>query len=82
MKAYGHGLEDKAEIVGLNKIDALTDETIVEKHAALKMAGARFVMDLSGATGIGVTDVLRALLSHIREARNANAPQQALAYQP
>jgi len=82
MEAYGNGLEDKTEIVGLNKIDALTDESIVEKFEALKAAGANNVMKLSGATGLGVTEILRALLVHIHNARAAEAPQQALAYQP
>jgi GTP-binding protein len=82
MEAYGNGLEDKIEIVGLNKIDALTEDEIVEKHQALKEAGANNVMKLSGATGLGVTETLRALLEHIHDARAAEAPSQAVAYQP
>ena len=82
MEAYGNGLEDKIEIVGLNKIDALTEDEIVEKHQALKQAGANNVMKLSGATGLGVTETLRALLEHIHDARAAEAPTQAVAYQP
>jgi hypothetical protein len=39
-------------------------------------------MKLSGATGRGVTEILRALLVHIHEARAAEAPSQAMAYQP
>jgi GTP-binding protein len=73
MEAYGNGLGDKVEIVGLNKVDALT---------ALKSAGASNVMKLSGATGLGVTEVLRDLLVHIHHARAADAPSQAAAYQP
>ena len=82
MEAYGNGLGDKIEIVGLNKIDALTDFAIVEKHQALKEAGANNVIKLSGATGLGVTEMLRALLVHIHNARAAEAPSQAIAYQP
>ena len=82
MEAYGNGLKDKIEIVGLNKIDALTDFAIVEKHQALKEAGANNVIKLSGATGLGVTEMLRALLVHIHNARAAEAPSQAIAYQP
>ena len=82
MEAYGNGLKDKIEIVGLNKIDALTDSAIVEKYQALKEAGANNVVKLSGATGLGVTEMLRALLVHIHNARAAEAPSQALAYQP
>ena len=82
MEAYGHGLEDKIEVVGLNKIDALTDDAIAEKHKALEQAGADNVMNLSGATGLGVTETLRILLVHIHDARAAEAPAQAAAYQP
>ena len=82
MEAYGNGLKDKIEIVGLNKIDALTDSAIVEKYQALKEAGANNVVKLSGATGLGVPKMLRALLVHIHNARAAEAPSQAIAYQP
>ena len=82
MEAYGNGLEDKVEIVGLNKIDALTKDALVEKHQALKEAGVDTVMELSGATGLGVTEMLRALAAHIRDSRAAEAPSQAVAYQP
>ena len=82
MAAYGNGLADKIEIVGLNKIDALADDAIVEKFAALKAAGANNVMKLSGATGLGVQEILRTLLVHIHNARAAEAPSQAIAYQP
>jgi GTP-binding protein len=82
MEAYGNGLEDKVEIVGLNKIDALTEDSIAEKYHALREAGAGDVMKLSGATGSGVTDVLRSLLAHVHDAREAEKPEQAVAYQP
>lgn len=80
--AYGNGLEDKAEIVGINKIDALTDGAISKNFHALRAAGANNVMNLSGATGSGVTEILRVLLAHIHNARAADAPSQAIAYQP
>ena len=82
MEAYGNGLEDKIEIVGLNKIDALTEDSIVEKYQALKAAGADNVMKLSGATGLGVTETLRVLMVHIHNARAVEAPSHAIAYQP
>jgi GTP-binding protein len=82
IEAYGNGLEDKIEIVGLNKIDALSEDSIAAKLEALKQAGAGNVMTLSGAAGLGVTDILRALLVHIRNARAADSPAQAVAYQP
>ena len=83
LAAYGHGLADKAEIVGLNKIDALDDAAVAAKRAALEQAGAGPVMALSGATGRGVTGVLRAILQQVRQARAAAAPAApAMAYRP
>ena len=51
LDAYANGLEEKPVIVGLNKVDALTDEEIAEKRAALENASGFPVMELSGATG-------------------------------
>ena len=69
LEAYGEGLTDKPRITGLNKVDALDDEEVAERVAALEAAGAARVMTLSGATGKGVTQVLRALREAVREAR-------------
>jgi GTP-binding protein len=76
LTSYGGGLDEKIEIVCLNKCDALMPEEIEEKMAALKAAakGAR-VMPLSGAAGIGLKDVLFALLAHIKESRAAHGAQ-------
>ena len=76
LTSYGGGLDEKIEIVCLNKCDALMPEDIEEKMAALKAAakGAR-VMPLSGAAGIGLKDVLFALLAHIKESRAAHGAQ-------
>jgi GTP-binding protein len=70
LKAYGAGLAEKPEVVGLNKIDALDAETVKTKLAALKRAarrkGARVtVLALSGAAGMGVDAALEALWTEI-----------------
>jgi GTPase len=73
LQAYGHGLTDKPEIVALSKADALTPEMLKEQLARLKRAANRtpLVLVLSSASGQGVPEVLRALLSVIDEARKA-----------
>jgi GTP-binding protein len=73
LDAYGHGLTAKPEIVGLNKSDAILAEELPTKTAALQEAAQAAVMTLSGATGAGVTDVLRALKGHVLEARARRA---------
>jgi GTPase len=76
LKAYGAGLIDKPEIIGLNKSDAIPEDELKEKVRKLKRSAKRPVMVLSGATGQGVTEVLRALLTEI-EARNEREREAA-----
>src|SRR5438128_6359300 len=54
---YGHGLAEKPEIVGLNKIDALDPQTASEKCRELQHAMTRGaqVMALPGPPGTGAT---------------------------
>ncbi|TVQ55149.1 MAG: GTPase ObgE [Rhodobacteraceae bacterium] len=78
LDAYGAGLLDKPRLVRLNKADALTEEAVAEKLAALRAAGAPDPQALSGATGAGVRETLRALRAAIAEARAepAAAPER------
>ncbi len=74
LKAYGAGLAEKPEIIGLNKIDALDEDAIKEKLAALKRAARRKgakvqAFALSGAAGMGVDKVLEALWTEIAAKR-------------
>ncbi len=73
LEAYDHGLTEKPEIVGLNKSDAILAEEVPQKAAALQESAQAPVMTLSGATGAGVTEVLRALKAHVLEARARRA---------
>jgi GTP-binding protein len=68
---YGGGLESKPEVVALNKCDALASEDIEAKMAALRavLPEGTQLFPLSGAAGIGLRDVLFALLARIRESR-------------
>jgi GTP-binding protein len=68
LEAYGHGLTDKAEIVALNKADALAPDELKQQVARLKRACKRTPLILSGATGQGVPDALRALRAVIDQA--------------
>ncbi len=69
---YGHGLVEKPEIVGLNKIDAIAPEAVGVKYRELQHAAglaAAPVLPLSGATSAGVPDVLEAVLIALSGAR-------------
>jgi len=72
LEAYGAGLAEKAEIVALNKCDALTDDVAAERAAMLAGAAGADPLMLSGVTGGGVQDALRRLLAAIQEKRDAD----------
>ncbi len=69
---YGHGLAGKPEIVGLNKIDAIEPAAARAKCAALRRAAGcgAAVLPVSGATGIGVPEILAATFEALSAARN------------
>jgi GTP-binding protein len=71
---YGGGLAEKPELIGLNKTDAMTAREVSARRAALEKASGARVMVLSGATGVGVKEVLRALQGMINAARRGDAP--------
>jgi GTP-binding protein len=77
LAAYGEGLEDKTELVALNKVDALTPEAREEKAAALEAVLGRKPFLISGVSGEGVTDILRACWNAIREHRAEEAREAA-----
>jgi GTP-binding protein len=66
---YGHGLEDRPELVALNKADAMTPQARTARVKALSRAAGKPVMLISGASGEGVPEVLRALADMIAAAR-------------
>jgi GTP-binding protein len=69
LEAYGHGLVDKPEIVALNKSDAIPKEELAKKKSALKKACGHDVFVMSGVSGEGVDEVLRALAKFVTERR-------------
>ena len=71
LAAYGHGLAEKPEIIGLNKIDALGAEMVAAKIRQLRRAAGRgaAVMPLSGVSGAGVPEVLAALFAALATGR-------------
>jgi GTP-binding protein len=79
LKAYGHGLAEKAEIVALNKIDALDAAAVKEKQTKLRRSAKKPVHLLSGVSGAGRDAVLTALYAVIQEARDAERRAQQAA---
>ncbi len=83
LELYSEVVHGKTRILGLNKIDALTDEEIAEKRAALEEASGGRVYPLSGVTGKGVIEVLRALWTEISaQCTEASADEDDEEWQP
>ena len=81
LDAYSAILADKPRITVLNKIDALDDETLAERKAALEAEIGGPVMTMSGVSRQGVTEVLRALRVQIAPTR-ARVVTEKTAWQP
>ncbi len=69
IEAYGSGLEDKDEIVALNKVDALDQKTRTKLRKKLEKASGHDVVELSGAGGDGIPEVLSKLAEAVGRAR-------------
>jgi GTP-binding protein len=78
LDAYGHGLADKPEIVGLNKADALTPDARDAARLALVDACGADVRVVSGVSGEGVPELLREAWARIRDGRAAAAETVAV----
>ncbi|RED26100.1 GTP-binding protein [Rhodopseudomonas thermotolerans] len=68
LEAYAETLVDKIEIVALNKIDAVDPDELKKQKDRLKRAAKKTPLLLSGVTGQGVPEALRALVAVIGEA--------------
>jgi GTP-binding protein len=77
LEAYGEGLEDKAEIIALNKSDTVDDELLDALSNELEEEAGVRPLRVSGATGQGVEEVLDALLEQLApERKEAGADDQ------
>jgi GTP-binding protein len=63
LAAYGGGLDEKLEIVCLNKIDALDEATRKKRLAALSRAAGRPARAISGVSRAGLQALMRDLMN-------------------
>jgi len=68
LEAYSEVLGDKPRIVALNKTDAMDAKQIADRRRALEKASGGPVHIISGVSGKGLPDVLRALYATITAA--------------
>jgi GTP-binding protein len=69
LRAYGGGLDQKPELIVLNKADAMSPREASARRAALERASGAPVLMASAAGHTGVDEVLRAALVMIRAER-------------
>ncbi len=65
LAAYGAGLEDKPQLIALNKLDLADAELGAAFADELKAAGAQLVFAVSGASGEGIEELLDAVLAYL-----------------
>ena len=82
LEAYSPVLMDKPRVTALNKIDALDDEMVAERKAALEAEIGGPVLLMSGVAKLGVTEVLRALWTQIEPTRRAVKSEPEAKWQP
>ncbi|RZJ94963.1 MAG: GTPase ObgE [Brevundimonas sp.] len=74
LEAYGEGLGEKAEVLALNKIDALSEEERQDKADALEAAAGRRPLLVSGVSGEGTRPLLRAAWAEVLRTRGLGDP--------
>lgn len=72
LKKYSPHLASKPEVIGLNKIDALTDDEVAQKIKDLKKASKNGVFAVSGISHSGLTEMLRAAYQYIHQKENTD----------
>jgi GTP-binding protein len=77
LEAYGAGLGEKAQIVALNKIDAVDAKQATKLRKKLEKASGGEVMPLSGASGEGLEAVLDHLFALVAPTENDSEQDEA-----
>jgi GTP-binding protein len=76
LENYGEGLEEKAEVIALNKADTMDDELASALADELEEEAGVRPLILSGATGAGTEAVLDAILEHLAPKREETEEAQ------
>ncbi|MBV8798720.1 MAG: GTPase ObgE [Alphaproteobacteria bacterium] len=82
VESYGHGLAEKPKVLVLNKTDAIDKAALSRKRAALAKASGKDVLLMSGVSGDGVQDVLRALAKAVTRNRKRHSGNTPIAWRP
>tara|TARA_R110002050_G_scaffold57442_3_gene129540 strand:- start:4527 stop:5531 length:1005 start_codon:yes stop_codon:yes gene_type:complete len=72
LKKYSDELSNRPEIIALNKIDALTEDKILEKTSLLEKATGQKIYPISAVANTGVRVVLEELLKYVLKEKGEN----------
>ncbi len=72
LKKYSDDLSNRPEIIALNKIDALTEDKILEKTSLLEKATGQKIYPISAVANTGVRVVLEELLKYVLKEKGEN----------
>ncbi|HSG94654.1 MAG TPA: GTPase ObgE, partial [Afifellaceae bacterium] len=75
LAAYGHGLEDKPEIIVLTKADLVADADLAERQLLIAKASGSETLAISAPTGAGLEALLDACLGLLDEEQEAAAAE-------
>ncbi len=76
LEAYAEDLATKPRITALNKVDALDAKTLASRKRSLEKATGGPVFAISGVSGQGLQEVLRALYTEIARGKQSTAPEE------
>ena len=82
LEAYGGGLDKKTEVVALSKCDALDSATAAARAQMLTKVARKKPVLLSAVSGLGVNDVLHALVREIGRARGKELAEATVDRRP
>lgn len=82
LRAYGHGLSDKPQIVVLNKIDALEPQEVSERTQRLSMAAGAPVSAISAVARQGLEPLLQRVWQCLGRDPDLHRPAAASKIQP
>ena len=82
LRAYGHGLAKKPEIVVLTKVDALTPDMVLERMAELTKVARRKALPISGVSGAGLDELVKRAVAAKTKLDAAEESAEAVGWTP
>jgi len=73
LSCYGAELAGKPELIVLNKADSMSPQETAGRRAALQRASGQYVHVISGVSGKGVPELVRAVMDRVKAGRNLQA---------